>query len=73
MKEFLRQLFSEKGDISAMRVMCMLSLITGCYIGIAGLYQNKALTDVSVLVGVFLSAAITGKAVQKRSENKENE
>lgn len=55
-----------------MRVMCMISLLTGCYVGIIGLYQNKPLTDVSVLVGVFLSTAFAGKVVQKNSEIKKN-
>lgn len=51
-----------------MRVMSMISLLTGCYIGITGLYQGKNLSELAILCGTFLTAAFTGKILQKPKE-----
>lgn len=60
---FLKSLFSEKSDISMMRVMSLISLFIGAYLAIKG-------HDVSV--GVFVYAAFSGKAVQKYIETKDS-
>lgn len=59
---FLKSLFSEKSDVSMMRVMSLLSLIIGAYLAITG-------KDVSV--STFVYAAFGGKAVQKFIESKD--
>lgn len=61
MRQFIRDMFSEKGDISAMRVMSMIALLAG--IGLA--YQGK---DSCVMI--FITAAFTGKLAQKAVETK---
>lgn len=59
MRSFLKSLFSEKSDISAMRVMAMISLLIGGYLAIIG-------KDTSV--SIFVLAAFGGKAIQKGIE-----
>lgn len=56
---FVKELFSERGDVSMIRVMSLISLLTGCYLAIVG-------KDASVLI--FVTAGFTGKIVQKRAE-----
>ena len=71
MREFLRKLFSEGGDVSMMRVMSILSLLAG--IGIAFYGMSKLPVDysgISLLTSVFLSAAFGGKVLQKSQEVK---
>ena len=60
MKVFLLSLFGEDGNVSCMRVMCMMVTCTAIYL---------ALThgDVST-IGVLLGASIGGKACQKFAE-----
>jgi hypothetical protein len=70
-KGWLNKLFSPASEVSSMRVMCFISLLTGCYIGIRGLEQGKNLSELAILCGTFLTAAFTGKVVQKGQENKE--
>ena len=56
---FLISLFSEKSDISMMRVLSLISLIIGAYLAISG-------HDASV--SIFVGSAFAGKAVQKAIE-----
>jgi drug/metabolite transporter superfamily protein YnfA len=58
---FLRTLFSEKSDISMMRVMSLISLLIGGYLAVKG-------HDTSV--STFIYAAFGGKFIQKYIENK---
>jgi len=60
--KFLKSLFSEKSEISAMRVMAMISLFIGGYLAITG-------KDASV--SIFVLAAFGGKFAQKAVETKE--
>ena len=59
MKSFLKNLFSEKSDISAMRVMAVISLLIGGYLAVIG-------KDTSV--SIFVLAAFGGKFAQKAVE-----
>jgi hypothetical protein len=69
-KDWLKGLFENNGKVSSMRVMSMISLLTGCYIGISGLYQDKNLSELSILCGTFLSSSMAGKVFQKVQEIK---
>ena len=67
--KWLKDLFSESGSISMMRVMSILSLLAG--IGVAYVGLSKPVVDysgISLVVSVFLSAAFGGKVMQKRIE-----
>lgn len=69
MKDMLKALFSDSGNISMMRVLSLLSCIAAIAIAIIGL--NKQPIDysgLSFLCGTFLGAAFTGKIMQKRIE-----
>lgn len=57
--KFIKELFSESGSVSMMRVMSLISLLMGCYLASVG-------KDTSV--SIFLSAAFLGKAGQKYFE-----
>lgn len=60
----------QKSRMSIMRLMGILSLLTGIGLAIAGLIMRVNLTELSLLVGVFVGAAFSGKAVQKFAERK---
>jgi hypothetical protein len=56
MSAFLKSLFSEKGDVSMMRVLSLISLLIGGYLAIIG-------KDTSV--SIFVLGALGAKAGQK--------
>lgn len=58
---WLKSLFSESSDVSAMRVMAMISLFTGIGLAIAGKNAD---------VGIFVVAAFGAKVGQKFFETK---
>lgn len=70
-KEYLKKLLSEESGVSAMRLMAFVSLFLGGGIAIAGLIMKVNLTELSILVGVFVGSAFGGKAVQKFAEKSE--
>lgn len=70
MKKFFMDLFDEKSTISSMRFMSITSLFIGGVIAAIGLYKCDDLMGISLLVGVFVSAAFTGKVLQKNIEEK---
>lgn len=55
-----------------MRIMCILSLLVGSFIGIAGLYKGSDLIGLTALCSVFVTAAFGGKAFQKVVEARSN-
>lgn len=59
---FIRDLFSERSNVSMMRVLALTSLLIGGYLAITG-------KDASV--SVFVLAAFGGKFLQKRAELKQ--
>lgn len=63
--KFIRDLLSESGSISTVRVMSLASLIVGSSIAIYGVIQGKDLGGVTELVSVFIGAAFAGKVGQK--------
>lgn len=56
---FLKNLFSENGDVSMMRFLSLISLLIGAYLALSG-------HDTSV--SVFVYAAFGGKLLQKAVE-----
>ena len=58
---FLKALFAENSDISAMRVMSLISLCIGGYLAVKG--QDNS-------VAIFVTAAFGGKFAQKIVETK---
>lgn len=67
---WIKLLLSEKEGVSSMRIMAFMSLILGGGIAIFGVVTNKDLSDLSILVGVFVGSAFGGKAAQKFAETK---
>ena len=68
MLNWIKDIFRSGSGVSSMRVMAMISLLTACYIGIAGLYKDRNLSELAILCGTFLSAAMYGKVAQKKTE-----
>lgn len=69
MKQFISNLLSDKGLVSAMRFMSIVSLLTACTLAFMGV--NKPIPDysgISILCSTFLGAAFGGKWAQKRVE-----
>lgn len=65
----LKKLLEESGDdVSMIRVMSILSLLTGMVIGLYGVYAGKDLSGVAAICAVFVGAAFTGKVAQKFAE-----
>ncbi len=71
MKEFIKQLFSDSGDISMMRVLSFICVITASFIALRAVSVGSDLNAAAVLCGVFLGAGISGKVVQKVTEVKD--
>lgn len=53
---------------SIMRVMAVIALLTGCYIGIRAVELGLDLTAAGILVAAFLVPAFGGKAYQAKIE-----
>lgn len=70
MARFLRDLFSDKGSVSMVRVMSLIAIIISGYIAIRGLEMHSDINGLAMLCGVFLSAAFAGKVTQKMVETK---
>lgn len=69
MKYLIRELFSEKGDISMMRLMAFVCCLTSVAIAITGLLKSTPdYSGISMLCGTFLGIAFLGKAMQKPNE-----
>jgi hypothetical protein len=73
MIEWLQKLFSENSTVSSMRFMGFIALLLGGVIAIGGLIMRVNLTELSILVGVFVGSAFGGKAAQKFAEHSVNE
>lgn len=71
MKNFIMQLFNETGTVSMMRMLSLICVLTASAIALYCIYMNRDMNAASILCGIFLGAAFTGKAVQKISEVKE--
>ena len=71
MKNWFTDLISSSANVSAMRVMAFIALITAVIISFYAILCDKNLPDVAVIVGAFLGGAFGGKAVQSFSEPRE--
>lgn len=68
-RRVFKKLLEEQGDdVSMVRLMCLVSLVTGVCIGLYGVYKGIDLTGVSAICAVFVGAAFTGKVAQKFAE-----
>lgn len=66
---WLRELFSDSGSVSLMRVMSLLCCLSAIVIAIIGVSKSQVdYSGVSLLVSSFLTAAMGGKIMQKRIE-----
>jgi len=63
-------LFAESGSVSMMRVLSLITTLAAIAIALWGLYLGRDLSGLSILTGVFLSAAFGGKVWQKSLEVK---
>lgn len=70
MKQFLIDLVSENSKISTMRVMALLCVLAAIGLAAYGIHEDKSMDGLSMLVGVFLGAAFSGKVMQKSRESK---
>ncbi len=68
--DYLKEMLSDGESPSTMRVMSFVSLIFAGVISIIGLFRGSDLSELAVLVGVFVGSAFAGKALQKNAEVK---
>jgi hypothetical protein len=61
---FIKEMLSDSGSISCMRVMSIVSMFAGTGIAIVGIYKGQDLSKLAILVSVFVGAAFGGKAIQ---------
>lgn len=66
--EFIKSILSSEGDMSAMRVMSLLSLFAGICIAIYGMKTGQDLAQLSILVSSFVTPAFLGKVIQAKIE-----
>lgn len=71
MKQFIKEMFSETGNISMIRVLSFICVTTAAVIAFHAISVGSDLSATSVLCGVFLGAGIGGKVAQKVSELKD--
>lgn len=64
----IREMIAEHGSVSCMRVLSLISMLVACAIGLYGVIANRDLYAVSMLVSVFVTASVGGKAAQKHIE-----
>lgn len=68
--KLLLGLLSDTGDISMMRFLSLLNIVAAIVIALYSVFNNKNLSEATVLCSVFLGAGIGGKVIQKVSETK---
>lgn len=71
MRKFILELFGEKGDISMMRLLSFICIMTASGIAMRAVIMDRDLSQAAVLCGVFLGAGISGKVIQRGIEAKE--
>ncbi len=71
MKQWLKDLFSDNSNVSMMRVLSLICILTASGVAIHAVSVGSNLDSVSVLCGVFLGAGISGKVTQKMVEAKD--
>lgn len=71
MRRWMRDLLSERSDVSMMRLLSLICVLTASGIAIRAVVMDRDLSAAAVLCSVFLGAGIGGKAIQKVSEIKD--
>ncbi len=64
----LQKLLSESSDLSMMRAMSLVCIVTASLIALVCLFTNKSLSDCAILVTAFLVPAFGGKVIQASIE-----
>ena len=54
------------GNLSSMRVMMLVTVLTGCAVAILGTALGRNGIEIAAVVGALLVPAFTGKAIQSR-------
>jgi hypothetical protein len=68
----IKELLSEKGSISSLRVMSLICVLAACGIALMGMLRPVIdYSGLSLLCGTFLGAGFGGKVMQKKTEVKE--
>jgi RsiW-degrading membrane proteinase PrsW (M82 family) len=74
MKNFLLKMLSTSDEVSEMRVMVLLCVLTAIAIAGYGIYKNPTdYSGLSLLCGTFLTTAFGGKVLSKRDEVSQKE
>ena len=55
------------GNVSSMRVMMVVTVLTGCAVAILGVVRGRGGVEIAAIVGALLLPAFGGKAIQSRS------
>lgn len=70
--KLLRELINEQSPVSTMRVLSLMAMFIAGSIAMFGVYRGSDMLGVAAVAGVFVSASMTGKVVQKSMEIKSN-
>ncbi len=54
------------GNVSSMRVMLVVTVLTGCAVAILGIALGRNGVEIAAVVVALLGPAFTGKAIQSR-------
>jgi hypothetical protein len=65
----LKELLDTRSNVSSMRMMGFISVITASVLGVIGLLKGVEPSTLGVLCGVFLGSAFGGKVGQKYIES----
>ena len=71
MKEWIKSLLSETGDVSMTRFLSLLCVVSAVIIAMYGLHADKNLDSLVGITSVFLGAGFGGKVAQKFAEKKD--
>lgn len=71
MKQWLKDLFSDSGSVSMIRVLSLICVTTASGIAIHAISIKSDLNATSILCGVFLGAGLGAKVTQKSMESKD--
>jgi hypothetical protein len=70
MKEWIKSLMGESGDVSMTRFLSLICVITAIGLAVYGLAKDKNIDSLVGIVSVFLGAGFSGKVIQKFAENR---
>lgn len=70
MNKFIKEMLSDSGSISTVRVMSLFSLLTGAAIAMYGIAKGAELGGIAQVCTVFVGGAFAGKVSQKYMEKK---